>query len=262
MRKLANALLRCMLLMIFPVIAPALAQASDLAAIKDQQVVRVGAVEAAPWYTKDLLTNEWQGLVPDVMQAIFADTGIKVEYVETQWGTAVAGLQSNRFDLLGAFNATPERRQAIDFTEPMGELKFAILSLNAPPPEYASWEMIDTPKFHLAAVDGTGASTTLQPLLPNLQWTMMPTSDAMFMQLESGRVDAVVTSDVQISQYIQQRRRGHMTIPTPTHSQPTNIGLRQSADPQLRDWLDERLSELRENGSLEGIWSKYIAAAE
>jgi polar amino acid transport system substrate-binding protein len=236
--------------------------ASDLATVQEKKLIRLGAVEAAPWYTKDLLSNEWKGLVPDVMDAIFAGSGIKISYVDTQWGTAVAGLQSDRFDLLGAYNSTPERRKAIDFSESMGELKFAVLSLKKPAPDYSTWDLVDTPAMHLAAVDGAGATAALQPLLTHLQWLMMPSSDAMFMQMESARADALVTSDIQIAQYLQRRHQGQMSIPTPVRSQSTNIGLRKSDDPKLREWLDSRLAQLKADGTLDRIWSKYTASAQ
>lgn len=236
--------------------------ASDLATLQENKLVRVGAVEAAPWYTKDLLSNEWKGLVPDVMDAIFAGSGIKISYVDTQWGTAVAGLQSDRFDLLGAYNATPERRKAIDFSDSMGELKFAVLSLQKPAVDLSTWALVDTPAMHLAAVDGAGATVALQPLLTQLQWIMMPGSDAMFMQLESARADALVTSDIQIAQYVKRRHQGQMSVPTPVRSQSTNIGLRQSADPKLREWLDSRLAQLKADGTLDRIWSEYTASAK
>ncbi|WP_112312080.1 transporter substrate-binding domain-containing protein [Pseudogemmobacter bohemicus] len=91
--------------------------------------IRAGAVEAMPWFERDFSTGEWSGLVPDILTAIFEPQGIHVEYVETQWGTAVAGLQSQRFDLMGAYNETPERAAAIDFTDEIGGLQLSILTL-------------------------------------------------------------------------------------------------------------------------------------
>lgn len=226
--------------------------------IVDAKVVRVGAVQAPPWYDKDLASGAWKGLVPDVMEAMFAKLGVKVEYVETQWGTAVAGLQSNRFDLLGAYNATPEREKAIDFSKPMGELKFAILTLKGPADAYATWEKIDTPSIRLAAVDGAGATRALQPLMPKTNWSIVQSSDNMYLELQSGRADALVTSDVQIGQYLKVRKTGTMVIPTPVRAQPTNIGLRKNEDRTLVNWLDSELERLRADGTLGKIWATYV----
>jgi len=232
--------------------------ANDLEAIRQAKVVRVGAVSAPPWYSKDLTTNLWGGLVPDVLDKLFEGTGIRIEYVDTQWGTAVAGLQSHRFDLLGAYNETPERAKAIDFTRPIGSLKSAILTSQADAGKYASWETINTPSIRLSAIDGAGATVLLRPVLPKTTWIFQQSSDSMYMDLESGRADAILTSDVQISMYLSQRRRGTMVIPEPVYSQPTNIAVRKSADPALRAWLDESLQRLQADGTLDAIWAKYV----
>lgn len=256
--RLAFGYLLCTALLACTATAAQAQQTSDLQKIVDARVVRVGAVEAPPWYDKDPVTGKWTGLVPDVMAAIFGKIGVKVDYVETQWGTAVAGLQSNRFDLMGAYNATPERALSIDFTRPMGSLKLAILTLKDSPRKYATWAAIDKPSIRLAAVDGAGATRTLQPLLTKTTWVLTQSSDAMFLELESGRADALLTSDVQIAKYIKAHGRGHMIIPTPVHAQPTNIGLRWSANPQLREWLNISLDFLQTDGTLDRIWAKYV----
>jgi polar amino acid transport system substrate-binding protein len=231
---------------------------SDLQTILDAKEVKVGAVSAPPYYTKDLITNQWVGLVPDIMAKIFGPLGIKVDYVDTQWGTAVAGLQSNRFDLMGAYNETPERAKAVDFTKPIGALKMAVLVFGNDISKYATWDGMNVPSVRLSAVDGAGATRLLQPLIPKATWIVDPTSDAMYLELESGRADALVTSDVQITQYLQQRHKGTLIVPTPVYSQPTNIALRKNADPVLRAWLDQAIDKMQKDGSMDAIWAKYV----
>lgn len=238
--------------------APLLAQATtDYDKIVEAKTVRAGAVEASPWYERDLVTGEWTGLVPDILDAIFTPKGIAVEYVETQWGTAVAGLQSGRFDLMGAYNETPERAQAIDFTKPIGGLRLSILMLTGEAADYENWDKVDADARRLAVIDGSGAARIMPPRLTHAQWTAVPSSDTMFLELESGRVDAIVTSDAQIADYLSSRGRGTMVIPQPVEALPTNIGLRKAEDPALRDWLNAELDRLAADGSLEKIWAKY-----
>lgn len=232
------------------------AEQTELGRVLEKHVVRVGTVEAAPWYTKDLLTNKWVGIVPDLMEHIFSKHGIKVEYVETQWGTAVAGLQSDRFDLLGAYNETPERAKVIDFTKPIGALKMAVLTFGDAK-NYQEWSKVNTPSVRLGAIDGAGATRLLQPILPQTSWVVTPTSDAMFLELESGRVQAVVTSDAQISLYVKKRHKGTMILPQPLYSQPTNIGLRKNSG-EFQSWLNHEIDEAKADGSIDKIWSKYV----
>ncbi|ATA24571.1 amino acid ABC transporter substrate-binding protein [Brenneria goodwinii] len=261
MKFFASRLMSALLLIpgIFLTQAPAQAE-DNINAILPDHVVRVGAVNAPPWYQKDLLTNQWTGLVPDVVQAIFKDTDIKIEYVDTQWGTAVAGLQSNRFDILGGFNNTPERAKAVDFTRPMGSHQMGVLTLEKDAKKYEAWATINNPQTRLAAIDGSAAVTLLQPQLDKAQWIIVPDSDNMQLQMESGRADAIVTNDIQMSQYIQKRHQGTMIIPQPVKEQATNMGLRKDR-PQLQAWLDGRLEQLDKDGTLKNIWHKYTHPA-
>src|SRR5690606_21064815 len=99
---------------------PVLAQStSDMEKILSSKVVRVGAIEAFPYYKHDLANGKWVGIIPDMLELMFGSIGVKVEYVPTDWGTASAGLQSNRFDLVGGYNATPQRALALDFSMPI-----------------------------------------------------------------------------------------------------------------------------------------------
>lgn len=221
--------------------------------------IRAGAVEAKPWFTQDFASGKWQGLVPDILAAICAPDGIEVDYVDTQWGTAVAGLQSGRFDLMGAYNSTPERAQAIDFTQAIGGLRLSVLTLKGKAADFASWDKIDDPALKLAVIDGSGAARILEPKLTRVSWVAVASSDEMFLELESGRVDAIVTSDAQIADYIAGRGRGQMIVPTPVERQPTNIGLRKSADHKLLDWLNQRIAALEADGSMDRIWAKYTS---
>lgn len=247
-----------MLMLLGAVLAAGSAQAADdLAAILGGKVVRVGAVSAPPWYQKDLRTNQWTGLVPDLAQALFQGTGVQIDYVDTQWGTAVAGLQSDRFDLLGGFNKTPERAKAVDFTRPIGAHKMGVLTLEADTTRFQTWDSLNQPGVTLSAIDGSAAVTLLQPRLTQTHWVIVPNSEAMQLEVESGRANAMLTNDIQMAQYVAKRGRGTVVFPTPVQSQPTNIGLRKDRE-ALRAWLDARLDALDKDGTLERIWARYV----
>ncbi|MFW8363316.1 amino acid ABC transporter substrate-binding protein, partial [Klebsiella pneumoniae] len=85
---------------------------------------------------------------------------------------------------------------------------------------------INTSQTRLSAIDGSAAVTLLQPQLDKAQWIIVPDSDNMQLQMESGRADAIVTNDIQMAQYIQKRHQGTMIIPQPVKEQATNMGLR------------------------------------
>ncbi|WP_159180156.1 substrate-binding periplasmic protein, partial [Klebsiella pneumoniae] len=90
---------------------------------------------------------------------------------------------------------------------------------------------------------------------------IVPDSDNMQLQMESGRADAIVTNDIQMAQHIQKRHQGTMIIPQPVKEQATNMGLRKER-PELQAWLNGRLEQLDKDGTLKKIWQKYTHPAK
>jgi len=237
---------------------PVLAQqATDMQKILSSKVVRVGAIEAFPYYKHDLAVGKWVGVIPEMMELMFGAIGVKVEYVTTDWGNASAGLQSNRFDVVGGYNATPQRALAIDFSAPISESRIGILTLKEPPTSYSQWSTLNTPEFKVAAVDGASTTRAAQKVLPNASWTLVKASNAMVMELESGRVDAMVSNHPTLMLYKQSKGAGTMVIPTPVVASPVNIAMRKNSG-DLRDWMNVAIQYYQADGSFKAIWDKYL----
>lgn len=240
-------------------VAPsALAQeASGMERILSSKVVRVGAIEAFPYYKHDLATGKWVGIIPEMMEQMFGAIDVKVEYIPTDWGTASAGLQSNRFDLVGAYNATPSRALAIDFSAPIAESRIGILTIKEPPASYKEWSALNNPGFRVAAVDGASTTRAAQKVLPNASWTLVKASNAMVMELESGRVDAMISNHPTLMLYMQSKGSGHMVIPEPVVASPVNIAMRKNS-PELREWVNVAIQYFESDGTFNTIWNKYL----
>lgn len=239
-------------------VLPSTAQESDLQGIVDRGVIRIGAVNAPPYYSRDLATDEWTGLIPEISKAIFDTVGIEIEFVPTEWGTAVAGLQANQFDLMGAYNATPQRALAIDFTQPVGHVPTAVVTMADDPSAFDSWEKINDPSVRIAAVEGAGTTRTAQTIAPEATWVTVPSNDEMILSLESGRADIALTSQPTVQDYIEARGRGKMVIPEPMVGNPANFGLRKSASRDLRDWLDIAIAAGKDDRTITAIWESYL----
>jgi polar amino acid transport system substrate-binding protein len=230
---------------------------SDLQQLKESKVVRVGAAPAFPFYER-AVDGKWQGLVPDLMQFIAPALGVSVEYVDTTWGTAAAGLQSNRFDIMGAFNRTPERALAVDFTRPVGALHFGLLSLTDRGSELATWDSVDKPGRKILSVDGTSSYRRMEKELRNVQWVLVQSFETLILEIDSGRSEVALCSSTEAGKYIQQRKRGSFVIPTPSKLAETNLAIRKSTDPQLREALNAIVDNLEKRGDLDKVWAKYV----
>ncbi len=234
---------------------------SDLHLLKERTVVRVGAAAAFPFYERTLDGN-WRGVIPDLMQQIAQSLGVSVEYVETTWGTVAAGLQGDRFDIMGGFNKTPERALAVDFTRPIGASVYGLLSLTDRKTEFATWSNIDRKDMRIATVDGTGAYRVVSKQMQNVQWVLVQNFETLLLELDSGRSQVVLVDGSEGKKYIATRNRGVFITPTPVLQTTTNMALRKSADPQLQAALDEIIGNLEKQGQLEKIWAKNLSTTK
>ena len=89
-----------------------------LEAVKKRGTFRVGVTQAPPWFSKDPKTGEWSsGLGVSMGKAMADKLGVKMETVEVSWGNSIAALQADKIDIMFMIDATPERKQAVDFPE-------------------------------------------------------------------------------------------------------------------------------------------------
>ncbi|MDN4572273.1 hypothetical protein DBB29_01915 [Pandoraea cepalis] len=230
---------------------------SDLAKIVAAKVVRIGAAESPPWYHQDVATGKWTGIAPDVAELVFSSIGVKVEYVPTDWASAAAGLQSGRFDVMGAFNATPERALAVDFTVPIYKESNGIVTLN-PKPEMSTWKGMNTAAHVFATTSGTSTAQTVKWLLPNAKVTYLPNGSNVYLEMESGRVQGVIEGRARALAYIAAKKKGTYIVPKPEVDVVVNFGVRRSSVKELRDWLNVALNYYESNGALPAIRAKYL----
>ncbi|WP_413733702.1 transporter substrate-binding domain-containing protein [Sodalis sp. RH21] len=237
---------------------PVRAQADDdFDRIIKDKVVRIGAVESFPNYKKDLKSGQWVGIIPDISELIFSSIGVKVEYVPTDWGSAAAGLQSGRFDIIGAYGATPQRALAVDFTKPVTDIQIGLLTLNEPAEAYSHWATLNKPQFRIAAIEGGATTIAARRLIPDVTWSLVKGYDAMVMELESGRVDAIVSSEPILQLYRQAKGKGTIVMPKDPIATPSNFAVRKGST-QLKEWLNIAIDYYRADGEFKLIWDKYL----
>jgi len=231
---------------------------TDLERIFTSKKVRIGATEGPPWYHQDLATGKWTGVAPEIAELIFSTIGVEIEYVPTEWSTAAAGLQSDKFDVMGAFNATPLRALAADFTIPFYEEPNGLLILGEETPQMKKWADLNVPEFSFSATQGTSIQQAVENLIPEAKGIWVVSYGNSVMDLESGRVNAIVGSQAAALDFIRARGKGHFIIPEPQVGVYVNFGVRKSREKDLRDWMNISLSFHEQSGAIEKIRRKYF----
>ena len=177
------------------VAAPALlslpARAGTLEDTKKRGTFRVGVTQAPPWFSKDPKTGQWSsGLGISMGKAMADKLGVKMETVEVSWGNSIAALQADKIDIMFTIDATPERRQAVDFPEaPL--LYYSLALLARDDLDAKTWDGLNKPGVRIAVPQASSMDRFVSEHAPKADIQRFPDNAAAIAAFQSGRVDAV-----------------------------------------------------------------------
>lgn len=90
-----------------------------LSKIKEAGVIRIGTEGTYAPFTFHDSNGKLTGFDVDIAKEVAKRIGVKTEFVETKWDGMIAGLDSNRFDIVvNEVGITKERQQKYDFSNP------------------------------------------------------------------------------------------------------------------------------------------------
>lgn len=226
--------------------------------IKSSGKLRMGVIQAPPWWSKNPTTGKWDsGLGITIGQNMAKVLGVELETVEVTWGTAVAALQANKIDFMPVLDAKPERAMSIDF--PKNPLLFISLAVLADEDLSASsWAELNKKGVKIAVPQGSSMDSYITENLPNASIQRFPDNGASIAAFQSGRVNAVALFHPPLLAARKKLGRGQLVIPTPAFSSPTSVGVRRETDKTFRDWVDVTIHYWYETGRIQGWYADFL----
>jgi polar amino acid transport system substrate-binding protein len=153
--------------------------------------LRVGTAASPPWVLFDTKKEQYFGPTVTLFEAIGKKLGKKIEYVNTSYATAIASLQTDKFDIIGLpLYPTPERKKAIDFIEwTQSGTCFFVPKDNA---KVTSVETLNADGVKIAARAGSAPATQIPKDYPKAKVYTIQTegTQSPVQEVLSGRADA------------------------------------------------------------------------
>lgn len=240
------------------VLPPAARAQSTLDGVKKRGTFRVGVTQAPPWFSKDPKSGEWNtGLGVFMGQAMAKTLGAKMETVEVTWGTSIAALQSDKIDIMFTIDATPERRQAVDFPEaPLLFYSLAVLARDDLPVK--TWSDLNTAGIRIAVPQASSMDKFVSEHTPKADIQRYPDNAAAIAAFQSGRVDAVCLFHPPLLAARQRLGKGAIIVPTPANSQASSTALRKG-DAAFVAWVDKQLQTYYQSGQTQKWYEQALA---
>lgn len=208
----------------------------------------------APYSYKE--NGKLKGFEVDLARDVAKKLGYKVKFVPTKWDSLIAGLGSNKFDIV--FNdlaETPQRKKAYAFSTPYIYSKSALITKKD-----STISSIDDIKGQKVAA-GTG--TANESNVKKFGGTVVSSSDfASSMQLiQQGRVVAALNSNEAYAYYIKQNPNADLKsieVPTSQIASQKIAAMMSKNNKGLQKKVNKALKELRQDGTLKKLSEKYF----
>lgn len=235
----------------------------DLTLVQDG-VLTVGTDSPAyePWFAENDPTNG-EGFESAVAYAVAEQLGFTAEDVE--WVTVpfnnsyAPGPKSFDFDI-NQISITPEREQVVDFSEGYYSASQAVIALEDADVEPGSIE--DLRSLRLGAQTGTTSLTALREIVqPETEPVVLQNTNVAKQQLLNGQLDAIV-ADLPTAFYISAVEIEGSTI-VGQFEQPEGeteeFGLLLEKDSELTPCVDDAVTALREDGTLDDLEEEWLS---
>jgi polar amino acid transport system substrate-binding protein len=229
-----------------------------LEAVKKRGTLRVGVTQAPPWFSKDPKSGQWSsGLGVFFGKAMADKLGVKMETVEVSWGNSIAALQADKIDIMFMIDATPERKQAVDFPEtPL--LWYALAALTRDDLAVKTWEDLNKAGVKIAVPQASSMDRFVTAHTSKADIQRFPDNAAAIAAFQSGRVDAVVLFHPPLLAARQKLGKGKLVVPTPAEWQASSTALRKG-DTEFATWVNQQLAENYKSGQTEKWYEQAVA---
>jgi polar amino acid transport system substrate-binding protein len=240
-------------------LAPAASRAQVLDRIISDHKIKIGYIASPPSAIKDPNTGDLSGISVDAVRLIFKQINVEPVFVETTWGTFVAGLQSGQFDLCiaGTF-ATVGRASAVEFTHPVSYLGYSAI-VKKGDTRFKTIADFNNPDITIALLQGGASVEYAKEFFPKAKTTLLATGNttAPFIEVTAGRADVGIEDAWSAARY----SKVHPEVTNLFESDPYNVlpiawtVKRGTSD--LLNMMNTSIDWLMVNDRMQGIAAKY-----
>ncbi|MBE6355296.1 transporter substrate-binding domain-containing protein [Treponema sp.] len=231
--------------------------ADQLTRIKKDGILTVGVEGTYPPITYHDENGTLTGFDVDIAREIGKKLGVEIKFVEAEWDSLLAAVDSGRIDtVINAVSITEERKLKYDFTDPYVSLYRHIIVRKD-----------NNTIKSLSDLKGTkcaeNITTEYAAQLDALGSTIVPISSLQqaFDLISTGRADFTILEDVQFYPYLEAHPDAQFKIAFTIDDDVDQfaIPVKKNQTPLLNA-VNDALNELKRDGTLSRISEKYFKA--
>lgn len=229
---------------------------SDAAKGDDKEVLTIGIDDTfAPMgFKKD---GKLVGFDVELAEAVSKKIGKKVEFQNIDWDLKETELESGNIDLIwNGYSITEERKKQVLFSDPYMENRQIIITTDKTGIKTKA-DIKDktlSVQKNSSAYDAVMKDKDFVAGLKDGKPTQFDTNNDCFMDLESGRSDAIVVDETLARYYMKQQDNGvnYVVLDENFGKEEYAIGMRKD-DTELCKHINKAMQELKDDGTFDNI---------
>ncbi|MFC3628325.1 ABC transporter substrate-binding protein [Paracoccus angustae] len=223
-----------------------------------QETFKVGSTPSGvPFTFLDVKTNEIDGVMVDIINAVGAEEGFSTDIEATQWSALIPSLTSGKIDIIAAaMYATEERAKVVAFTDPVysyGE------GLFVPKDDTTAYATLDDLEGKVVGAQvGTAYVAPLQANDKLKEVKVYDTIADIMRDVSLGRIDAGFGDRPIVAYQLSQGASDVRLVPEYESTIVGNVAIavRQN-EPELLARLNSGIAKIKEAGKLDEIIAEW-----
>ncbi|CAN1558265.1 HisJ ABC-type amino acid transport/signal transduction systems, periplasmic component/domain [Rhabdaerophilaceae bacterium] len=234
-------------------------QKSRLAKVLESGVIRVGTTgDFFPMSFKDPGSNTYKGHQIDAAEKFAADSGLKVEYVLTEWRTLINGLVADKYDIvMTGTSMSMGRAKTATFSDVWGVTGFMPLVQKKNAARFKTWDDLNKPDVTIGVNLGTTFVPFIQSQLPNAKLRQVDSPARDWQELLAGRVDVTITSILEGAGLTQRHQDLQLLFSDQIRNTLPMAFLVPSDDQQWINYVNAWVAMSKANGFFKEINTKW-----
>src|SRR5215470_6125991 len=223
-------------------------------------VLRVGTTMDTPVFSmRDPATGKLQGFDMDALETLGPALGVKIEYVKMTFGTMLADLAADKFDIaMSGMGRTLERARVATFSKPYLRYGKLLLIRSADAERFKSLADLDRPGIKVAYNKGGLNDRFANTMFKQAAPTGFESNELATAELLTGKVDAQVSDSTAALYMARQDPRLAAMAPDNVFNPVYVAILLRREDQTLLNYINIWIDQIEMDGTLAKIRAKWL----
>jgi len=232
------------------------AEASIFDKIESSGSIRIGINTRTKPFTFRGADGQPAGMTVDLGKLIADKMGVKVEFVDLEWGGLIPALIAGRIDIFGdTVSNTLERAKSIAFTDSWFRTGTVVYTRKDTP--FKSFDDVNQKGIKTAVIIGTIGEQTARSILDNTEVIAYDNTTDVTQALVTGRADIGLEDEIIAYAQVKTAPDKLRVLPGYLVIDTYSFGVRHE-DTELLRWLNLFFERIKRSGEFKEIYEKWL----